>query len=85
MQNIQLKLENIRSAFQNQQAGCKSLKEVPEGAFQNLVPASENVMRSRMIFFSPKHGKAACFYICYVFFVLLVFPLMNMIYLLHSF
>ncbi|XP_030107051.1 proto-oncogene DBL isoform X7 [Mus musculus] len=55
MQNIQLKLENIRSAFQNQQAGCKSLKEVPEGAFQNLVPASENVMRSRMIFFSPKH------------------------------
>ncbi|NP_001345930.1 proto-oncogene DBL isoform 7 [Mus musculus] len=57
MQNIQLKLENIRSAFQNQQAGCKSLKEVPEGAFQNLVPASENVMRSRMIFFSPKHVK----------------------------
>ncbi|XP_021008672.1 proto-oncogene DBL isoform X2 [Mus caroli] len=55
MQNIQLKLENIRSAFENQQAGCKSLKEVPEGAFQSLVPASENVMRSRMIFFSPKH------------------------------
>ncbi|XP_029390419.1 proto-oncogene DBL [Mus pahari] len=54
MQNIQLKLENIRSAFENQQAGSKSLKEVPEGAFQSLIPAPENMMKSRMIFFSPK-------------------------------
>ena len=69
MQNIQLKLENIRSVFENQQAGSKSLKDGPEGAVQSVIPAPENVMRSRTIFFSPKHGKAACFHICYVFFL----------------
>ncbi|GAB1302817.1 Mcf.2-transforming sequence [Apodemus speciosus] len=57
MQNIQLKLENIRSVFENQQAGSKSLKDGPEGAVQSVIPAPENVMRSRTIFFSPKHVK----------------------------
>ncbi|XP_052026313.1 proto-oncogene DBL [Apodemus sylvaticus] len=57
MQNIQLKLENIRSVFESQQAGSKSLKDAPEGAVQTVIPAPENVMRSRTIFFSPKHVK----------------------------
>ncbi|XP_031219951.1 proto-oncogene DBL [Mastomys coucha] len=55
MRNIQLKLENIRSVFENQQAGSKSIKDRPEEAVLSVIPTSENVIRSRTIFFSPKY------------------------------
>lgn len=85
MKNIQRKLENIRSVFENQQNAYKISKDRPEGAVQRMIPAPESVMRARTIFFSPKHGKAACFLTCYASFGLLLFPLMNMMLLLNSF
>ncbi|XP_060230472.1 proto-oncogene DBL isoform X1 [Meriones unguiculatus] len=57
MQNVQLKLENIRSIFENQQAGSKNLKDSPERPVQCVIPAPENLMRPRAMFFSPKHVK----------------------------
>ncbi|NP_001414337.1 MCF.2 cell line derived transforming sequence [Rattus norvegicus] len=55
MKNIQRKLENIRSVFENQQNAYKISKDRPEGAVQRMIPAPESVMRARTIFFSPKH------------------------------
>ncbi|EDL86173.1 rCG49922 [Rattus norvegicus] len=57
MKNIQRKLENIRSVFENQQNAYKISKDRPEGAVQRMIPAPESVMRARTIFFSPKHVK----------------------------
>ncbi|XP_029413875.1 proto-oncogene DBL [Nannospalax galili] len=56
MQTVQLKLENIRSIFENQQAGFKNLKDDKhKRPIQFVVPTSENLMRPRT-FFSSKHA-----------------------------
>ncbi|XP_035306025.1 proto-oncogene DBL isoform X2 [Cricetulus griseus] len=55
MQTVQLKLESIRSIFENQQAEPKTPKDRPERQMQFMRHASENLMRSRAMFFSPKH------------------------------
>uniref|UniRef100_A0A9L0JEU6 MCF.2 cell line derived transforming sequence n=1 Tax=Equus asinus TaxID=9793 RepID=A0A9L0JEU6_EQUAS len=57
MQTVQLKLENIRSIFENQQAGFRNLTDKRVRPVQFVVPASDNLIRSRASFFSPKHGK----------------------------
>ncbi|XP_044091289.1 proto-oncogene DBL isoform X3 [Neovison vison] len=56
MQTVQLKLEHIRSAFENQQAGFRNLTDKNVKPVECVVPASDNLMRSRASF-SPKHGK----------------------------
>nr|XP_044618953.1 proto-oncogene DBL isoform X4 [Equus asinus] len=55
MQTVQLKLENIRSIFENQQAGFRNLTDKRVRPVQFVVPASDNLIRSRASFFSPKH------------------------------
>nr|XP_051687552.1 proto-oncogene DBL isoform X6 [Oryctolagus cuniculus] len=55
MQTVQLKLENIRSIFENQQAGFRNLTDKHVRPIQFMVPASENLIRSRAPFFPPKH------------------------------
>ncbi|XP_037584246.1 proto-oncogene DBL isoform X4 [Cebus imitator] len=57
MKTIQLKLENIRSIFENQQAGFRNLADKHVRPVQFVVPTSENLIRSRAPFFSSKHGK----------------------------
>ncbi|XP_015842872.1 proto-oncogene DBL isoform X2 [Peromyscus maniculatus bairdii] len=57
MQTVQIKLENIRSIFENQQAGSKNPKGRPERPVQFVIPVPESLMRSRAMFFSPKHVK----------------------------
>ncbi|XP_032124224.1 proto-oncogene DBL isoform X8 [Sapajus apella] len=57
MKTIQLKLENIRSVFENQQAGFRNLADKHVRPVQFVVPTSENLIRSRAPFFSSKHGK----------------------------
>ncbi|XP_075813536.1 proto-oncogene DBL isoform X2 [Microtus pennsylvanicus] len=57
MQTVQLKLESIRSIFENQQADSKNSKGRSESPVQFVIPAPENLMRSRTMFFSPKHVK----------------------------
>ncbi|XP_050997877.1 proto-oncogene DBL [Acomys russatus] len=55
MQNVQLKLENIRSIFENQQAGSTNPNDAPKRPDQCVIPAPENMMLSQAMFFSPKH------------------------------
>ncbi|XP_053436970.1 proto-oncogene DBL isoform X5 [Nycticebus coucang] len=55
MQTVQLKLENIRSIFENQQAGFRNLTDKHVRPIQFVVPTSENLIRSRTPFFSSKH------------------------------
>ncbi|XP_012582735.1 PREDICTED: proto-oncogene DBL isoform X5 [Condylura cristata] len=57
MQTVQVKLENIRSIFENQQAGFKNLAEKHMRPIKFVVPASNNLITSRTPFWSPKHGK----------------------------
>ncbi|XP_029096505.1 proto-oncogene DBL isoform X3 [Monodon monoceros] len=54
MQTIQLKLENIRSLFENQQAGFRNLTDKHVRPIPFVVPASDSLIRSREPFFSPK-------------------------------
>ncbi|XP_068389020.1 proto-oncogene DBL isoform X3 [Eschrichtius robustus] len=54
MQTIQLKLENIRSIFENQQAGFRNLTDKHVRPIPFVVPASDSLIRSREPFFSPK-------------------------------
>ncbi|KAM6143891.1 proto-oncogene DBL isoform 2-T2 [Erethizon dorsatum] len=54
MQTVQLKLENIRSIFENQQAGFRNLTDKHVRPIQFVVPTPENVITSRVPFFSPK-------------------------------
>uniref|UniRef100_A0A8C9CIT4 MCF.2 cell line derived transforming sequence n=3 Tax=Phocoenidae TaxID=9740 RepID=A0A8C9CIT4_PHOSS len=54
MQTIQLKLENIRSIFENQQAGFRNLTDKRVRPIPFVVPASDSLIRSREPFFSPK-------------------------------
>ncbi|XP_077002940.1 proto-oncogene DBL isoform X2 [Tamandua tetradactyla] len=57
MQTIQLKLGNIRSIFENQQAGFRNLTDKHVRPMQFVVPGSENLIRARTTLFTPKHGK----------------------------
>ncbi|XP_070319387.1 proto-oncogene DBL isoform X2 [Odocoileus virginianus] len=57
MQTIQLKLENIRSIFENQQAGFRNLTDKRVRPIPFVVPASDNVVRSRAPLFSSTQGK----------------------------
>uniref|UniRef100_A0A8C3YHJ3 MCF.2 cell line derived transforming sequence n=1 Tax=Catagonus wagneri TaxID=51154 RepID=A0A8C3YHJ3_9CETA len=54
MQTIQLKLENIRSIFENQQAGFRNLADKHVRPIPFAAPASDSLIRSRAPFFSPK-------------------------------
>uniref|UniRef100_A0A8C9K521 MCF.2 cell line derived transforming sequence n=1 Tax=Panthera tigris altaica TaxID=74533 RepID=A0A8C9K521_PANTA len=57
MQTVQLKLENIQSIFENQQAGFRNLTDKRVKPIQFVVPASDSLIRSGVPFLSPKHGK----------------------------
>nr|XP_005594783.1 PREDICTED: proto-oncogene DBL isoform X14 [Macaca fascicularis] len=57
MKTIQLKLENIRSIFENQQAGFRNLVHKHVRPIQFVVPTPENLITSRTPFFSSKQGK----------------------------
>ncbi|XP_065394797.1 proto-oncogene DBL isoform X6 [Macaca fascicularis] len=54
MKTIQLKLENIRSIFENQQAGFRNLVHKHVRPIQFVVPTPENLITSRTPFFSSK-------------------------------
>nr|XP_058147020.1 proto-oncogene DBL isoform X3 [Dasypus novemcinctus] len=55
IQTVQLKLENIRSLFENQQAGFKSLTNKHGKTMQFAISGSQSLIRSRTSLFSPKH------------------------------
>ncbi|XP_021569972.1 proto-oncogene DBL isoform X2 [Carlito syrichta] len=57
MKTVQLKLENIRSIFETQQAGFRNLEDKHVGPIKFVVPTSENLIRSTAPFFPSKHGK----------------------------
>jgi hypothetical protein len=57
MQTVQLKLENIRSIFETQQAGFRNLTDKHERPMEFVVPAPETLMGPGTMLFSPKHGK----------------------------
>ncbi|PNJ74412.1 MCF2 isoform 5 [Pongo abelii] len=57
MKTIQLKLENIRSIFENQQAGFRNLADKHVRPIQFVVPTPENLVTSGAPFFSSKQGK----------------------------
>ena len=59
MQTIQLKLENIRSIFENQQAGFRNRTDKHVRPIPFVVPASDNLVRSRAPFFSPTQGRVS--------------------------
>ncbi|XP_012412272.1 proto-oncogene DBL [Trichechus manatus latirostris] len=55
MQTVQLKLENIRSIFESQQADFRNLADRRVRPIQFVVSGTEHLMRSRVPLFSPKH------------------------------
>ncbi|XP_057574004.1 proto-oncogene DBL isoform X2 [Hippopotamus amphibius kiboko] len=57
MQTIQLKLENIRSIFENQQAGFRNQTDKRVRPIPFVVPPSDGLIRPRAPFFSSKQGK----------------------------
>nr|KAF6435977.1 MCF.2 cell line derived transforming sequence [Rousettus aegyptiacus] len=57
LKTVQFKLENIRSIFENQQAGFKKLKDKHVRPIQFVVPASNSMVRSQTPFFSPNPVK----------------------------
>ncbi|XP_054551508.1 proto-oncogene DBL isoform X2 [Talpa occidentalis] len=57
MQTVQVKLENIRSIFENQQAGFRNLAEKRMRPIKFMVPSSDNLITPRASFWSAKHGK----------------------------
>nr|KAF6360317.1 MCF.2 cell line derived transforming sequence [Myotis myotis] len=57
IQTVQLKLESIRTVFENQQAGFKNLKYEHVRPIQFEVPASNKAIIPKAPFFSPKPGK----------------------------
>ncbi|XP_021098191.1 proto-oncogene DBL isoform X9 [Heterocephalus glaber] len=54
IQTVQLKLENIRSIFETRQAGFSNVTDKHVRPIQFVVPMPENVITSRVPFFSPK-------------------------------
>ncbi|XP_014384307.1 PREDICTED: proto-oncogene DBL [Myotis brandtii] len=57
IQTVQLKLESIRTVFENQQAGFKNLKYEHVRPIQFVVPASNKGIIPKAPLFSPKPGK----------------------------
>ncbi|XP_008582606.1 PREDICTED: proto-oncogene DBL isoform X7 [Galeopterus variegatus] len=57
MQMVQLKLENIGSIFENQQAGFRNLTDKHVRPIQFVVPAPENFIESRAQFFPSRPEK----------------------------
>uniref|UniRef100_A0ABM5EVW0 Proto-oncogene DBL isoform X3 n=1 Tax=Pogona vitticeps TaxID=103695 RepID=A0ABM5EVW0_9SAUR len=56
IQMVQMKLENVRSMFENRQACFKKLADKQVRPVQLVAPRPENSPRSRSPLFSPKHG-----------------------------
>uniref|UniRef100_A0A673V3J5 MCF.2 cell line derived transforming sequence n=1 Tax=Suricata suricatta TaxID=37032 RepID=A0A673V3J5_SURSU len=54
MQTVQLKLDTIRNTFENQQAGFRNLTEKRVKPIPFVVPASGDLIQSKVPFFSPK-------------------------------
>ncbi|NWI39341.1 MCF2 protein, partial [Picathartes gymnocephalus] len=57
IQSVQLKLENVRSMFENRQSCFKKLLDKHVRPVQLVAPRPENPPRSKSPLFSPKHGK----------------------------
>uniref|UniRef100_H0V197 MCF.2 cell line derived transforming sequence n=1 Tax=Cavia porcellus TaxID=10141 RepID=H0V197_CAVPO len=66
MQAVQLKLENIRSIFENQQAGFRNTADKHGRPIQFVMPTPENAIIPRAPFFSPKPGKVSYFHLLLV-------------------
>ncbi|XP_061454646.1 proto-oncogene DBL isoform X2 [Rhineura floridana] len=56
IQTVQIKLENVRSMFENRQACFKKLADKQARPVQLVAPRPENPPRSKSPLFSPKHG-----------------------------
>uniref|UniRef100_A0A670KB09 MCF.2 cell line derived transforming sequence n=1 Tax=Podarcis muralis TaxID=64176 RepID=A0A670KB09_PODMU len=56
IQMVQMKLENVRSMFENRQACFKKLADKQARPVQLVAPRPENPPRSKSPLFSPKHG-----------------------------
>nr|XP_060612422.1 proto-oncogene DBL isoform X2 [Anolis sagrei ordinatus] len=56
IQMVQIKLENVRSMFENRQACFRKLVDKQARPVQLVAPRPENPPRSRSPLFSPKHG-----------------------------
>ncbi|NWV45137.1 MCF2 protein, partial [Daphoenositta chrysoptera] len=57
IQSVQVKLENVRSMFENRQSCFKKLLDKHVRPVQLVAPRPENPPRSKSPLFSPKHGK----------------------------
>ncbi|KAM7045521.1 LOW QUALITY PROTEIN: proto-oncogene DBL [Molossus nigricans] len=62
MHTVQLKLESIRSIFENQQAVFKNLKGEHVRPIQFTVPVSNKAIRSKASFFPPKPARVVIWY-----------------------
>uniref|UniRef100_A0A8D0HD71 MCF.2 cell line derived transforming sequence n=1 Tax=Sphenodon punctatus TaxID=8508 RepID=A0A8D0HD71_SPHPU len=58
IQSVQIKLENVRSMFENRQVCFKKLVDKQVRPVQLVAPRPENPPRSKSPLFSPKHGNA---------------------------
>uniref|UniRef100_A0A8C3P8I3 MCF.2 cell line derived transforming sequence n=1 Tax=Chrysemys picta bellii TaxID=8478 RepID=A0A8C3P8I3_CHRPI len=56
IQSVQIKLENVRSMFENRQTCFKKLVDKQVRPVQLVAPRPENPPRSKSPLFSPKHG-----------------------------
>ncbi|KAF7244993.1 Proto-oncogene DBL [Varanus komodoensis] len=56
IQTVQVKLENVRSMFENRQACFRKLADKQVRPVQLVAPRPENPPRSKSPLFSPKHG-----------------------------
>ncbi|XP_077165506.1 proto-oncogene DBL isoform X2 [Paroedura picta] len=56
IQTVQIKLENVRSMFENRQACFRKLADKQVRPVQLVAPRPENPLRSKSPLFSPKHG-----------------------------
>ncbi|NXU49553.1 MCF2 protein, partial [Turnix velox] len=61
IQSVQVKLENVRTMFENRQACFKKLLDKHVRPVQLVAPRPENPPRSKSPLFSPKHGKFIVF------------------------
>ncbi|KFQ85040.1 Proto-oncogene DBL, partial [Phoenicopterus ruber ruber] len=60
IQSVQVKLENVRSMFENRQSCFKKLLDKHVRPVQLVAPRPENPPRSKSPLFSPKHGVNGC-------------------------
>lgn len=59
IQSVQVKLENVRSMFENRQSCFKKLLDKHVRPVQLVAPRPENPPRSKSPLFSPKHGQVS--------------------------